>query len=204
MNPQKILFKKPVTILQVFHNINVYGKDKKSFDLRREDSEWKEFHSESGYLKDGELFLPEAIMENSRFPNCDLITIEDSLNREEDQEVNRCFHLHHPNEIYIFQLKQKEELELHLKYDDFAVGIPKRADFKICDLKEKNPVEIKINGKTDFSMTSGRARVFKEQFYIFEVLGKFSSCQILRNPYPPVPKKVPGERKLIDLLKPLW
>lgn len=35
------------------------------------------------------------------------------------------------------------------------------------------------NRKTDFSMTSGPARVFKEQFYIFELLGEFSECRIL-------------------------
>ena len=204
MNLQKISFRKPVKILQVYQNINVYGKEKKSFNDRKEDTQWREFVSRSGYVAEGELYLPESILKNSRFPDCGLISLEDSLNPEEDMETNHCFQLHHPNSLHIFQLKQGEELELHLLYNDFTVGIPKRNDFKICDLKENVPVEIKINGKTDFSMASGRPRVFREQFYVFELLGDFDSCMILRDPFPPVIKKIPGERKLIDLLKPLW
>jgi hypothetical protein len=117
-------------------------------------------------------------------------------------DSNRCFKQKNFAKIDIFEIKN--DLELFLKYDRYEVGIPERENFKLCILKKNNPVEIKINGKTDFSMTSGRERIFKEQHYIFEYLGDFGSCKILKEPYESVIKRVPEERKIIDLIKPLW
>jgi len=198
-------FKHPSRVPQVFQNINVYGKDKRSFDARKSDVEWKAFVSRSGFVREDELFLPDTLLQQSHFPNCDLITMEDNmLPIKEGEAVNNCFHLHHPNPLHIFQLKMEVELELFLKYGYFEVGIPKRNDFKLCELKLNEPVEIKINGKTDSSMSSGRARMYKEQYYIFNYLGQFTECTILRTPLAPVIKEVPEKRKEVDLLKTLW
>lgn len=204
MRNSRVNFKHPVCVLQVFRNINVYGKDKRSFEDRKEDMEWKEFHSKSGFVRDGQFYLPETILHLPHFQNGDLITLEDSMQQNTSEETNECFYLHHPNPLHIFELKKEEELVLLLKYGYFEVGAPKRNDFKLCELKLNEPVEIKINGKTDASLTSGRERKFKEQFYIFQFLGQFSECTILREPFVPFVKQVPRERKEVDLLKRLW
>src|SRR5690606_33919162 len=144
-------------------------------------------------VRDGELFVPETILQQPNFLNCDLITLEDSRQVSSTGENNKCFFLHHPNPLHIFKLKKEGELVLFLKYGYFEVGIPKRNEFKLCELRLNEPVEIKINGKTDSSLTSRRERVFKEQFYIFHFLGQFSGCTLLREPFVPMAKKVAHE-----------
>src|SRR5690349_19504265 len=77
MKHQEVIFNKPVRIFQIFRNINVYGKARKSFDDRKEKMEWRDFQSKAGHIINEELFLPEQILNNPDFKNCDLITIED-------------------------------------------------------------------------------------------------------------------------------
>jgi len=220
MKLQEIIFKKPVKIVQIFRNINVYGKAKKSFDDRRDEMTWRDIPSKSGYVTDNELYLPEKILDNADFKRCGLITIEDDnlsptfsspdlrfttvIKGGFETIYNHCFHLNQRAKVGIFEIRNNDGLELFLQYDYYEIGIPERENFKLCDLKQNSPVEIKINGKTDFSMSSGRERVFKEQYYICEYLGDFEKCNLLREPYAPIIKQVPHNRKVADLLKPLW
>ena len=53
-------------------------------------------------------------------------------------------------------------------------------------------------------MSARRARVFKEQHYIFEYIGNFDKCTLLREPFEPIKKEIPADRKIVDLIKPLW
>lgn len=220
MKLQEISFKRPVKIITIFRNINIYDKSKKSFDDRKEDTAWQAIPSKSGYVKDNELYLPETITGSINVNNCSLITIEDD-NRQQGfnttdlqhtnviasnkkPERNRCFNTSHSWKLDIFDIKPNIEFEVFLHYDYFEVGIPERDNFKICSLKMNQPVEIKINGKTDASMTSGRERIFKEQSYILEYAGDFTYCKLLKEPFDSVTKHIPSERKIINLMKPLW
>ncbi|MCC6583692.1 MAG: hypothetical protein IT271_08320 [Chitinophagales bacterium] len=209
MKIQQIQFKNPIKIIQVFRNINVYGKEEKSFELRKDKMTWKPIPSKSGYVLENELFLPEQILRNPDFNNCDLIILEDdntiqSLSFLHKKESNYCFITTRPNQLDIFELRMKDALELHLKYGYFEIGTPERKNFKLFDIKQQQPVEIRINGKTDASLSSRRARVFKEQYYVIEYIGDFSQCKLLKEPFDAVVKMVPEERKIIDLIKPLW
>lgn len=220
MKLQEVVFKKPIRVIQVFRNINIYGKKDKSFDLRKEELLWKSIQSKSGFVSEDELYLPEQILTNPDFNKSDLITMEDDNNYQpftsqhlQDTKIisfgnkpflNHCFSLTRPNQIDIFELRFKEELELHLKYGYFEVGTPKRENFKLCDIKKNQAVEVKINGKTDFSLTSRRDRVFKEQHYIYNYIGDFLKCKILKEPYNSYTKYIPENRKVIDLIKQLW
>lgn len=220
MSLKQITFKHPVKVFQVFRNINVYGKANKSFDNRREKTEWKPISSKAGYVKDGELYLPESILGNPDFKTCDVITFEDNAeikpvtaldmayaryyNLDIKPVYNHCFHLDRVNKLDIFEIRKTDEIELHLLYGYFEIGTPKRGNIKLCEIRKGEPVEVKINGKTDFSMSSRRARVFKEQAYIFEYIGDFTQCMILKEPYEPVVKHVPEKRKLVDMMKTLW
>jgi hypothetical protein len=220
MKLQEITFKRPIRIFQVFRNINVYGKANKSFDDRKDRMTWKVIPSKSGHVIDGELYLPEQILKNADLLTCDLITIEDDnqpqtftssdlrftkvIGSNYEPDFNHCFHLARHNKLDIFEIRKEDEIELHLQYGYFEIGIPERKNFKLCDIKKNKPVEIKINGKTDFSLSSGRERIFKEQDYIFEYIGDFDKCKILKEPYGAILKSVPADRKVIDLNKGLW
>jgi len=203
-----VSFKKPVKILQVFRNVVYYRKDEKSFADRQHKLAWRPVDSPHGGVADGQLLLPETILEHPRLQQCKLITIVDDISMEHyhlrDFQYNDCLVLDVPRPLSIFNLVQKEELELHLRYDPFFLGIPERENFKICTLRSGEPVEIKINGKTDFSLTGRRARVFKEQQYIFHYVGAFDTAQLLKAPVASIHKSTPAQRKLVDLLKPLW
>jgi len=220
MKHQEIIFMNSVKVFQIFRNINVYGKSTKSFDERKEKIAWRDINSKSGHVISGELFLPEQILSNPDFKTCDLITIEDdnSHNTLTSRDLrfrkiiypnlkpkyNHCFDLSKHNKLDIFEIRNSAEIELYLKYGYFEVGTPERENFKLCELGNNKPIEIKINGKTDFSMSSRRARVFKEQDYIFEYLGDFNKCKILREPYESNLKYLPTDRKIVDLMKQLW
>ena len=209
MKTQQIQFKNPIKVIQVFRNINIYSKEEKSFEVRKDAMTWKPIPSKSGFVQENELYLPEQILQLPDFAHCDVVILEDdnsiqSHNFSRTKESNYCFRTTRPNQLDIFELKMMDEPELHLKYDYFEVGTPERENFKLCTIKEHQPVEIKINGKTDFSLSSRRARVFKEQHYIIHYLGDFNQCTILKEPFEPVMKSVPEDRKIIDLIKPLW
>ncbi|PPL02163.1 hypothetical protein [Parapedobacter indicus] len=203
MKANIVRFKQPINIIQIFRNIHIYGKEEKSHADRAARLRWKEISSQTGYVRNGQLFLPESIVGYNDFNSCDLIILEDE-NNGRAAATNRCFHQGRRNRLDIFEIKYGSVLELHLRYDLFEVGLPKRNDFKLCELKTGEPAEIKINGKLDHTLTAGMARTFKEQHYIFEYLGNFNQCQLLREPYPSVIKTVPSHRKTIDLIKPLW
>ena len=220
MKLQEITFSRPVKVFQVFRNINVYGKTKKSYDDRKDIMSWSEIHSKGGHILENELYLPMQILKNPDLKTCDLITIEDDnqpqaftaanlrftkiIGSNSTPDYNHCFHLTRSNKLDIFEIRVGVHIEIHLLYGYFEVGIPKRLNFKLCDIKMNKPVEIKINGKTDFSLSSRLARVFKEQDYIIEYIGDFDKCKILKEPYEPTLKQVPTNRKVIDLMKPLW
>lgn len=227
MKLQEISFKRPVKLVQVFRHVHRYDKSEKSFEDRKEDLAWRPISSKNGHVKEGVLFLPEEVLQDPKLTHCDLITVEDDLQepslwygdqgytyhaalrvpRQEGPmrpDFHHCFHLHHPNRLDIFEIRQNEDLELFLRYGYYAVGVPERPNFKLCELKKGSAVEIKINGKTDFSLTSRRGRQFKEQHYIFHYVGDFTHCRILKEPYAPFVKEMPADRKVVDLLKPLW
>jgi hypothetical protein len=195
--------------LQVFCNIVCYEKDEKSFADRKQKLEWRDAESVNGHVIDQQLFLPEHILAHPRLQRCSLITILDDLTIKHyhiwDMEANECLVLDVPRPLGIFNLAQKEELELHLRYEPYSTAKPKRDGFKIGDLRKGEPVEVKINGKYDHSLFgSPRARVFKEQQYIFQYIGDFTSFQVLKQPLTSIHKRIPENRKLVDLLKPLW
>ena len=220
MKLQEIVFKQPVKVFQIFRNVNVYGKSKKSFEERKVKAQWNTMYSKSGHVFNNELYLPEQILSDPDLLTCDLITQEDNneLNSNASSDLrftkvigsnlrpcyNHCFHLTRTIKFEIFEIKQEDDIDLYLQYGYFEVGIPKRENFKLCVIKKNSPIEIKINGKTDFSASSGRTRIFKEQAYLFDYIGDFEKCKILKEPYDHAVKCVPTERKVVDLIKQLW
>jgi hypothetical protein len=210
MKHQQAIFHKPAILLQVYRMINEYDKTEKSFADRKDNLVWKAIQSTNGYVSDDELYLPSSIHQDSKFKNCDLITVEDEADITPQQEWkiigkhyeksnNHCFNLHHLSTYEFFGFR-KDPVELSLRYNSSLVGDPSRDNFVLTTLEKDHAVEIKINGKMDTS----RGRYFKEQYYIFQVLGVFDKCFLLKEEDKAVIKTVPSGRKMIDLLKPLW
>ncbi|RZL47509.1 MAG: hypothetical protein EOP00_11735 [Pedobacter sp.] len=209
MNPQPITFKKTFRLVQLFRNINSYGKEERSFENRKEKIAWKPIQSTAGYVKNEVVHLPESILVQNNFEHSDLILLIDNnfsvfQNVIYTKEKNLCFRNKSLNQFDFLQIKLDDKIEIYLKPGYFEVGIPMRNEFKICDLPLGKPISIKINGKRNFSASSRRERVFVEQEYIFNYVGDFKEIVIEKDPISPIIKNIPADRKVIDLMKPLW
>ncbi len=208
---QKINFNRRAKILQVYRQIHEYGKDEKSYADRKHKLEWKEIISRNGFIADGSLYLPNAVLRDTKLRNCDLITIEDEadvtfqsewkmINNKVERGNNHCFNLHHKNKYEIFWLHKTNPIQFGLKYDYSSIGDPTRDDFLLGTLEVDVPIELKINGKLDTS----RGRYYKEQTFIFHLLGEFNSCFLLKENAIPFIKSIPKNLKIVSLIKPIW
>lgn len=207
MNFEEIILHHPLKILQVYRHIYIYGKENKKTDERSIANTWHSIPSSYSYFLKGGLYIAEDSLITDNIKNSFAILIVDDNTPSASLNVNESvniLNLTHPKKWGFFEISLKEKLELHLKYDHFEVGEPARDDFKLCELNLNQPVEIQINGKLDFSLSSRRARSYKEQFYIFEYLGEVNNVKLVKKTSTPIIKKVPGKRKIINLLKPLW
>ncbi|RZT00150.1 hypothetical protein [Aquimarina brevivitae] len=206
----------------------------KSYEDRKGLTKWKqEIHSKSAFLENGRLTLAKSEY-NSDFDLANLIILNDYNNDAEVNELNlqqlnhrnsamNCKvrnevqnridlkRVHYltlaktPKKFEIFQLKKvKEQIELHLLYDYYEIGAPKRDNFKICNLEINQPIAIKINGKLDHSLSSGRERSYKEHSYIFHLLGYANTFSWVREPFEGDVKSIPEPIKTVDLMKELY
>ncbi|MCB0501632.1 MAG: hypothetical protein KDD32_03050 [Bacteroidetes bacterium] len=234
MKNEVIQTKTVKSILQVHHHYIEYGKDQKSFTDRKEQSEWlSKIASYTAFSPDHRLILPFSI-DHTGLLNGDLVVLNDfntateaealALHRRrwhkdliyfgENEKGEKEHHLQHVQcfsfknnapKYDIFQFKLvDDQIELHLRYDYYEVGQPKRDNFKLCVLEKDVPVEIKINGKLDHSLSSGRARTYKEHHYIFHLLGNTDNFEIQHNSRPTFRKTIPAPLKVIDLMKRLY
>lgn len=232
MKQEIIKTKKAKMILQVYHNYFLYHKDMKSFADRKELTDWnKEIKSKSAYLKDGKLVLSKSDF-TSEIHNSNLIVLNDlnhssklknlkNSNYQQDlieSERNTYSQIRSPlkqveyfnldnskKNFAIFQLRKVDDIiELHLLYDYFEIGEPERKNFKLCNLEIDVPVEIKINGKLDHSLSSRRERTYKEHCCIFHLAGQTNEFELERSPFRGSLKKIPKPLKVVDLMKQLY
>jgi hypothetical protein len=207
MKEEIIKTKKSKLILQVYHNYFQYHKDMKSFSDRKEVTEWKtELSSKSAYLKDEKLILSKSDY-NTDLLNCDLIILSDFNSESEIKALKQVqyFNLVGKVKFEIFQLKKVDkQIELHLLYDYYEIGEPKRENFKLCNLEMNTPIEIKINGKLDHSLSSGRERTYKEHCYIFHLIGETDAFELARPPFKGSIKNIPKPLKTVDLIKKIY
>lgn len=213
MKPQKRTFKHPVHAFQIFRHIHVYDKSSRSLDDRKEHLVWHKADSASGFIRDEELYLPEEAVDDRMLKHGGMVTIEDdrhplpdpSYAHAAEQVKNRYFAPGSAATFDIFRmLWSNEPIELFLEYGYFEVGIPERQNFLLSILRQNCPVEVLINGKLDYTHSSRKERLFKEQRFIIEYLGSFGHCFAMRPPFDPVVKTIPQAGKTINLLKPLW
>lgn len=209
MKSTEQVFSQPKALFEVYRNIIQYSKAEKSAEDRKRKLAWKPIKSTNGFVVDDKLFLPENILQQSNFTESATIIMlnENSCSNKMVHLINDELLLYRkcPKiELDIFELKLNEKIELHLLYNQFAIGLPERDSFKLCDIKMNQPIEIKINGKLDFSLTSRRERTYIEQQYIIQYFGVFNSCEIYKPNSSISDKQFPSNLKSIDLNKVLW
>jgi hypothetical protein len=234
MKQEIIQTKKSKLVLQVYHNYFLYHKDMKSFSDRKELTKWKsKINSKSAYLEDGKLILSKSDY-NPDLINCDLIILNDFNSESEIEAAKnqnqrwqkdlvdfeertdgkvwanlkqvQYFTLAESHRKFeIFQLKKVDtHIELQLLYDLYEIGEPKRENFKLCKLEMNTPIEIKINGKLDHSLSSGRERSYKEHCYIFHLIGETDEFELAREPFKGSVKQIPKPLKSLNLMKELY
>ena len=208
MKPKSITFNKPFKLIQLFRNINTYGKNEKSFELRKEKIAWKPIQSTSGFVKDEILHLPETISAKPNLSQSDLILmIDDNFKSPQNvvyiEEQNLNFNKNSFINFDFIEIRLAKKIEIYLMPGYFETGTPARHQFKVGELVKGKPIAIKINGKRDFSLSSRRERIFTEQEYILEYLGDFTEIQIEQD-LKPVKKTIPNDYKVIDLMKTLY
>ncbi|WP_320052510.1 hypothetical protein [uncultured Acetobacteroides sp.] len=234
MKNNQIILKNEKFVLQVFHNYYSYTKDQKSFTDRKKATEWKtDINSRSGFLIDNKLVVSEKDKGPDLY-NCNLIILNDynsdsendalvlqykrwnkDLIEAEEKPSGQIWRtlkniqylnlIGSSRKFLIFRLSMADStIELHLEYDYYEIGQPKRENFKLCNLELGVPIEIKINGKLDHSLSRGRERTFNENVYIFHLIGKTNTIEFDRNTLMEKKKKIPIPQKTIDLMKELY
>lgn len=205
MQYKKGLFDRQVKVIQVFKKVHLYGKENRSFDSRKSIVQWKDICSTNGHVSSGQLWLPPYLITQPNFLQSAIIFLidEEWISPYKVDIEKSIFHpFSKKYKLYCFSIN--EQLEIRFHYDSFDIGIPEREDFDLGALKKNVPLEIKINGKYDATMSRGMERLFKEQHFIFEYLGDFTEYWEIKEPVEPHLKSLNKERKSINLLKPLW
>lgn len=106
-----------------------------------------------------------------------------------------------PFEIFKIEKSNSDTFDIHLNYsaNDYQIGIPKRDDHKIAELKLNNPIRYRVNGKSDFTMSGRKQRTFVEFDYIFEYLGQADNVEFKDLNKIEKVKQIPSDRcKQVD------
>lgn len=212
----------PKTVLQVFHNVVVYGKEQNTATGREELCRWQPaLLSHSGAAAGATLLLPQALLDDrAQFERSDLVVLND-YNRAE--QAGALVPLHEEVGVSgvsllqlgsrtvdyeIFQLRRGASgLELHLAYSRHAacIGAPHRGDYQVARLEPERPVRVTINGKLDFSASGRRARSYLVRDYLFLLLGQFSRFEMRPPDAPCTLKTLPlADARHVDLREILY
>lgn len=198
-------FNRSVKVIQVFKKVHWYGKDQRSFETRKGVIDWSNVESKNGFVENGQLWLPPYLLEQPNFGHAGIMFLldEENIGRIK-REGEKSFILPYAKKYKVDCFVIEEALKIQFQYLPFEIGIPKRDHFTIGQLTPDQSLEFKINGKFDATLSRGMERLFKEQHFIIEYLGEFNEYYPIKEPVTAFKKNVPHNRKLVDLMKPLW
>ncbi|WP_134684381.1 hypothetical protein [Brevibacillus migulae] len=211
----EISFKNEKHVLQVCYKKVSYTKNDRGFQNRESIiSDWPQMiESSSGIVTENDLIIPACDFEHKQVEQSDLIVLADYLVNDATAEshlLKKQGQRHYltlkngaaPYEILRFF--QKETFEVHLNYSLFGVGIPKRDNFKLAELKKGSGIRVRINGKLDFSASARRERIYTEHDILMKYYGCMKNCTFVSSTVEFGKKVNPDEYKLIDLRKTLY
>jgi hypothetical protein len=203
-------FTKPVSVIQAFHHHYDYLKDQRRFEERKDIAAWQRtFQSISGFVEDGELFLPENILDSEGLKLATHITLEDVQNPShyhfKQSQPNQCLNLQ-TGLVEYDSLKLKdlgtEKVEIHLNWS--FMGYVEPEQYKIAELQSGTMVEIRRNRVVNGTLTGRKERTYTEAFTILQHLGSFTQATLLRAPTTPKEKALPHPTKVVNLMKLLY
>ncbi len=208
MKPSEVYnLKKSIKLIQVFRNASLFAKGEKIFEKGRDWLSWPDQKSPGGFVKDGTLYLPnitEDIEGLNKYTM--LFLLDDFSSNEKDKLFNwkSSYHLFTQSSssigIDFLQIKNEEELSIFFNGPNYTWYPKRTATFKLAELKKGKPVEIKLNGKSD----GHHQRYYFEEQFLFDYLGDFSSFTMLPHNATPALKKVPTDKKTVDLRELIW
>ena len=133
-------------------------------------------------IKGWDPFLKNKELEHSGLPEW-FIKSKRDFSMADNQTIFEFKQLSSPKSFEIFKIYKSinNSFDLFIDYDSNAtsIGIPKRNNHKICELRPEHPIRYKINGKSDFTMTGRKQRTFYEYDYIIEFIGKANRIEFL-------------------------
>ncbi len=208
MKPSEVYsLKRPIKLIQVFRNASLFAKGEKIFEKGRDWLNWPDQKSPGGYVKNGILYLPKITEDiDSLNKYTMLFLLDDFSAKEKDKLFNwkSQYHLFTQSSssigIDFLQIKNDEALSIFFNGPNYTWYPKRTASFKLAEFKQGKPVEIKLNGKSD----GHHQRYYFEEQFLFDYLGDFSSFTILPDYSPPVLKKVPTDKKTVDLRELIW
>ena len=187
-------------VIQIFKRARLYKKAEFR-ETNVKVSDWdRSLISQNGYLKDGELCLPENAGTVKNNKNLELVIIQDVKSNEGTQPIGLAnthqFAQTLPFRFEIFQFRKCwDGLEVWLLDYQKLIGTPAREPHQIGVIKPGKPIRYLVNGKFD----SRRQRIILEFDYIIEFLGTASCIHYLKSPFQNVEKNVPYlQSKVVD------
>ncbi len=169
-----------IDVIQVYKFQGVFKKPFYTPENRKQFSELKpEIASSCGYLDEQMLVLPRAYKDLPGLPSANLIILLDiDANTPIFDDEKHVFGFKNPNSKIAFEIfklckTSPECFDVFLDYTTNAarIGIPKRENHKIGELKISRPIRYKINGKSDFTFSGRKQRTFYEFEYILDWIG---------------------------------
>ena len=104
---------------------------------------------------------------------------------------------HAPMRLSVFDLKPGVPIQVGFRYESSAIGYPTRNSFTLGPLEAGRPLELRINGKRDFSASGRRERTYTEQRFRLELYEGWKPGDAILHPDS-------TDILLIDLRKPMW
>lgn len=134
----------------------------------------------------------KPLVEPEIHPGHDVVMVSDY-----ELEPSRSAGSQAPIRLSVFDLKPGTPIEVGFRYDASVIGYPTRNSFVLGPLEAGRPLELQINGKRDFNLSSRRERTYTEQHFRLELHDGWK-------PGDDIPHPESGDVLLIDLRKPLW
>ena len=211
-------------ILQIFKTAIQIEKPDYNTKTRQAIGNWDSVSSKTGYLSDTTLFLPTDCKQNPAVKNADLLIIQDiygfdpftvdkSLDSSDwftkstkerlladNLQLKAFTILSKPWTFELFEFKRldNDNVEIWFNYAD-SIGIPKRQNHKIAELKKGQSIRYKVNGKDDFTMTGRKQRTFSEYDFVFHFIGTANKIEFKNLNKIVTTKTIPKQdSKLID------
>lgn len=174
-------------IIQIFKKDKFFTKSEYDHSTRTDFFIWPEnINSVTGFVEKNTLYLNSSIHSNLNQKNIGLFVIQDHIESPSRKTDLKEFYFFTAQTLKanveffeLIKVGQKYEVWLDGITNSFQIGIPKRNRFKLCNLEVGQSIEIKINGRHDFTLTGRAERTFREQQYLIKYIGTVEKVEFL-------------------------